>query len=84
MFRYDITFVTKFNGITVGKTKINNTRIMTKTEVEYSFDHEPTYITVVYKFYKGRYVGVRCEYDSRSIEDSVRYTIDNAIMYNEI
>ena len=84
MFRYDIKLVTKRNGIIVGKTTINNTKIMTKTEICYDFENEPYYVTVVYKFYKGRYIGVRCEYDDNSIESSVRYTIDNAIMYNEI
>lgn len=83
MFRYDINLITKRNGIVVGKTKINNIRIMTKTSVEYHFDGDPTYTTVLYKFRKGRYEAVRCEY-GHNIEESVRYTIDKAIMRNEI
>lgn len=77
-------FVTKKNGTVVYKDIVNNRRIMTKTTVEYDFDGEPTYTTVLYKFYKGRYVGVRCEFDDKSVESGVRYIIDKAIIYNEI
>ena len=84
MFRYDVVLKTKFDGTVVGKTIIHEKRIMTKTTVEYDFDGEPTYTTVLYKFYKGRYVGVRCEFDDKSVESGVRYIIAKAIIYNEI
>lgn len=76
-------FVTKKNGTVVYKDIVNNRRIMTKTTVDYDFEGEPTYTTVLYKFRKGRYEAVRCEWGN-GIEESVYYTIDKAITRNEI
>lgn len=76
-------FVTKKNGTVVYKDIVNNRRIMTKTTVDYDFEGEPTYTTVLYKFRKGRYEAVRCEWGN-GIEESVYYIIDKAITRNEI
>lgn len=76
-------FITKKNGTVVYKDIVNNRRIMTKTTVDYDFDGEPTYTTVLYKFRKGRYEAVRCEWGN-GIEESVYYIIDKAITRNEI